>query len=102
MQEEQEIKLAQEKVKALLQQQQERVEQLKKRITELEQVSNKLQDLPKQTTHKCMVPLGDLAFMPGELIHTNEILVLLGENYFVEKSAHQAQELATRRIECNF
>lgn len=36
--------------------------------------------------------------MPGKLIHTNEILVLLGDNWFVEKSSKQAVELIDRRI----
>ncbi len=36
--------------------------------------------------------------MPGKLIHTNEILVLLGENWFVERSAKQAEELVKRRL----
>ena len=37
--------------------------------------------------------------MPGHLIHTNEILVLLGENYFVERSAVQAREIVARRLD---
>ncbi len=36
--------------------------------------------------------------MPGKLIHTNEILVLLGENWFVEKSSKQAIEVIERRL----
>jgi unconventional prefoldin RPB5 interactor 1 len=46
-----------------------------------------------------MVPMGDLAFMPGELVHTNEVMVLLGDNYFVERSAHQASEIIERRVQ---
>ena len=44
------------------------------------------------------VPLGPLAFMPGKIVHTNEILVLLGDNWFVERSAKQATEIIGRRI----
>ncbi len=36
--------------------------------------------------------------MPGKIIHTNEILVLLGDNWFVERSAKQACELIDRRL----
>ena len=36
--------------------------------------------------------------MTGKLVHTNEILVLLGDNWFVEKSAKQACELVDRRL----
>lgn len=46
-----------------------------------------------------MVPFGDLAFMPGELVHTNEVMVLLGDNYFVETSAHHASEILERRVQ---
>ena len=31
-----------------------------------------------QTRHEVMVPIGTKAFMPGELVHTNEVMVLLG------------------------
>jgi hypothetical protein len=44
-----------------------------------------------------MVPIGPLAFMPGHLIHTNEITVLLGESYFAERSAEQASGIISRR-----
>ena len=35
--------------------------------------------------------------MPGRLIHTNEIMVLLGDNWFAERSASQALEMVERR-----
>ena len=44
------------------------------------------------------VPISKYAFMPGKLVHTNEILVLLGENWFVEKSAKQARDVVKRRL----
>ena len=46
------------------------------------------------------VPFGSLAFMPGKLVHTNEIMVLLGENWFTERSASQALEIVARRKKC--
>jgi len=52
-----------------------------------------------QTRHDVMVPLGPMAFMPGELVHTNEIMVLLGDNYFAERSGTQATQIMQRRIE---
>ena len=36
--------------------------------------------------------------MPGQLIHTNEIQVLLGDNWFVDRSAKQAAEIIDRRV----
>jgi len=46
-----------------------------------------------------MVPLGKKAYMEGKLVHTNEITVLLGDNWFAERSALQAGDVAQRRID---
>lgn len=62
-----------------------------------ENLSKRLSTLADKTTHSVMVPIGPLAFMPGKLIHTNEILVLLGDNWFAERSAKQAVEIVNRR-----
>lgn len=43
------------------------------------------------------VPLGKLAYMPGKLVHTNEVLALLGDNWFAETSAKHAAEIVARR-----
>ncbi|KAJ2870297.1 uri1, prefoldin-like chaperone [Coemansia asiatica] len=64
---------------------------------EYQELQKLLQTLPDQTHYDAMVPVGPLAFFPGQLIHTNEILVLLGENLFVERSAKQAAAIAGRR-----
>ncbi|KAG0236012.1 uri1, prefoldin-like chaperone [Actinomortierella wolfii] len=66
--------------------------------TDYEALKQTLLDLPKETTHDIMVPIGNLAFMPGQLIHTNEVLVMLGDNWFVDRSAHQAAEIVDRRV----
>ncbi|KAI8319966.1 Prefoldin, partial [Martensiomyces pterosporus] len=58
-----------------------------------------LRDLPSEIEYDAMVPVGPLAFFPGKLVHTNEILVLLGDNWFVERSASQAADIAQRREE---
>lgn len=39
-----------------------------------------------------------MAFVPGRAVHTNEVFVLLGENYFVERSTKQAREVIERRL----
>uniref|UniRef100_A0A804N869 Unconventional prefoldin RPB5 interactor n=1 Tax=Zea mays TaxID=4577 RepID=A0A804N869_MAIZE len=43
------------------------------------------------------VPFGGAAFFPGRLIHTNELLVLLGEGYYAERSAKQTTDILHRR-----
>jgi len=61
-------------------------------------LQKRLVTLPENLTEKCIVPVGKVAFFPGHLVHTNEILVLLGDNWFVERSAKQACEIVDRRI----
>ncbi|KAJ1798104.1 uri1, prefoldin-like chaperone [Coemansia sp. RSA 2399] len=56
-----------------------------------------LVDLPDEIEYQAMIPVGPLAFFPGKIVHTNEILVLLGDNWFVDRSAKQAAEIAKRR-----
>ncbi|ORY96674.1 hypothetical protein BCR43DRAFT_492078 [Syncephalastrum racemosum] len=60
-------------------------------------LEKRLQTLPDRTSHSAMIPMGKLAFMPGKLIHTNEITVLLGDQYYAERSAKQALEILSRR-----
>ncbi|ELU17218.1 hypothetical protein CAPTEDRAFT_210509 [Capitella teleta] len=64
-----------------------------------ESLKQRLKTLPEKVTHDVMVPFGRLAFMPGQLIHTNEIMVLLGDNWFVERSAKQATDILCRRMQ---
>lgn len=59
---------------------------------------DKLETITDKTTHEVMVPFTKKAFMPGHLVHTNEILVLLGDNWFVERSAKQARFVMTYRV----
>ncbi|KZV39236.1 RNA polymerase II subunit 5-mediating protein [Dorcoceras hygrometricum] len=44
-----------------------------------------------------MVPFGKAAFFPGQLIHTNEFLVLLGEGYYADRTSKQTAEILKRR-----
>lgn len=62
-------------------------------------LQTRLSTLPDRLTHECTVPFGKLAFIPGRIVHSNEILVLLGDNYFVERSCKQAMEIVNRRLE---
>ena len=65
-------------------------------------LQDKLHTLSDTMRHQVMVPFTSKAFMPGQLVHTNEILVLLGDNWFVETSAKHAAEIAGRRVaECD-
>lgn len=59
-----------------------------------------LEVYPLSVSENCMVPIGKRALMKGKLIHTNEILVYLGDGYFAKYSASQAISLCNRRIAC--
>jgi prefoldin subunit 5 len=56
-----------------------------------------VRDLPNKTSHEVMVPFTDVAFFPGRLIHTNELLVLLGGDLYAERSATQTLDIIERR-----
>ena len=71
-----------------------------KYIDDYENLKTRLSTLADKTRHDIMIPIGGtkLAYMPGYIHHTNEILVLLGDNYFVEKSTKEATEFVERRL----
>ena len=58
----------------------------------------RIETLPNELNYDIMVPISKVAFMPGKLIHTNEVLVLLGDNWFVDRSAQQACQIIDRRL----
>eukprot|EP00741_Cyanophora_paradoxa_P024814 tig00000310_g23956.t1 len=75
------------------------IQQLRKYADEYREIKSTLLDLPKRTRYSVMVPLSSVAFMPGRLVHTNEVMCLLGENIFAERTAAQAADIAQRRLE---
>lgn len=66
--------------------------------TDYFRLEEQLENLPKKFFHDCQIPFGPQAFMMGRLIHTNELLVLLGENWFVDQSAFEAKKISNRRL----
>lgn len=71
---------------------------------ELESVKSQLKSLPSKTRHEIMVPFGvsnpsapPLMLMEGSIVHTNEIMVLLGDNWFLERSASESIDIINRR-----
>ncbi|KAE8296542.1 Unconventional prefoldin RPB5 interactor [Larimichthys crocea] len=75
-----------------------RVLHWKKVSGDYEALNERLQTLPDQLTYDIMVPFGPLAFMPGKLVHTNEVTALLGDNWFAKCSAKQAQKIVNHRM----
>jgi len=75
------------------------VDQWQEYRDDYKQLGQLLATLPDKTSYDIMVPLGKLAFMPGRLVHTNEIMALLGDNWFTQTSAKHAAEIVARRQE---
>ncbi|KAM8983104.1 unconventional prefoldin RPB5 interactor 1 isoform 1-T2 [Ara ararauna] len=76
---------------------QEKIQHWKKVESDYEALQERLHTLPDKLSYDVMVPFGPLAFMPGKLVHTNEVTVLLGDNWFSKCSAKQAVELVEHR-----
>ena len=95
---EQLLRLSHEQEKTLLKSE-SKLEQLKKFKSDYQILSNQLITLPDKLEYKMMIPFSKKAFIPGKLVRTNELLVLLGENWFIECSAKYASEIVKRRIE---
>jgi len=52
----------------------------------------------KHLNLEIMVPIGRKAYLPGQLIHTNEVLVGHYQGYFSKCSAAKAIEISQMRI----
>ncbi|XP_023374126.1 unconventional prefoldin RPB5 interactor 1 isoform X2 [Otolemur garnettii] len=78
---------------------QEKIQHWKKVDNDYTALQEKLSTLPDKLSYNVMVPFGPFAFMPGKLVHTNEVTVLLGDNWFAKCSAKQAAGLVEHRKE---
>ncbi|KAG0489898.1 hypothetical protein HPP92_006761 [Vanilla planifolia] len=76
---------------------QKELDRLREFLTDNKALIQHVQKLPEELSHDIMVPFGGAAFFPGRLIHTNELMVLLGEGYYAERSAKQTVEILQRR-----
>ncbi|XP_056137623.1 unconventional prefoldin RPB5 interactor 1 [Lampris incognitus] len=74
-----------------------RIQHWMKVSDDYEALTDRLNTLPDQLSYDIMVPFGPLAFMPGKMVHTNEVSVLLGDNWFAKCSAKQAQKIVDHR-----
>ncbi|KAF1387102.1 hypothetical protein PFLUV_G00101780 [Perca fluviatilis] len=75
-----------------------RIQHWQKVSGDYEALNERLKTLPDQLSYDIMVPFGPLAFMPGKLVHTNEVTALLGDNWFAKCSAKQAQKVVDHRM----
>eukprot|EP00189_Rhodosorus_marinus_P000377 CAMPEP_0113962114 /NCGR_PEP_ID=MMETSP0011_2-20120614/5722_1 /TAXON_ID=101924 /ORGANISM="Rhodosorus marinus" /LENGTH=94 /DNA_ID=CAMNT_0000973905 /DNA_START=318 /DNA_END=602 /DNA_ORIENTATION=- /assembly_acc=CAM_ASM_000156 len=63
-------------------------------------VLESLDQIPRRRTISALVPLGPRAIVPGRIKHTNEVMVLLGDNYFANVSAYDAIEILPKYTTC--
>lgn len=91
----------------LLEKQFEEIDILSRKIDLFTQYKNEYKNLSKsidkmseKVKHPHRIPVAgtNLAFLDGQIIHTNEYHVLLGDNYFALRSAKQAGEIINRRL----
>ncbi|XP_040832429.1 unconventional prefoldin RPB5 interactor 1 [Ochotona curzoniae] len=78
---------------------QEKIQHWMKVDNDYNALRERLSTLPDKLSYNIMVPFGPFAFMPGKLVHTNEVTVLLGDNWFAKCSAKQAVGLVEHRKE---
>ena len=92
----------------LLERQEQEIDNIEKRIelwtryqTEYSDLKKLVNNMTDKVKHPHRIPIAGskLAFVDGHIIHTNEILVLLGDNYFALRSARQAIQIIDRRLE---
>jgi len=55
--------------------------------------------LPQRTSHRVMVPLSARAFVPGRLVHPNELTVHLGSQIYAARTAAQTADILQRRMD---
>lgn len=86
-----------QRVQDTIAERQKLMDQLNDFVADNKSLIDLVQRLPDKLHHDVMVPFGKAAFFPGRLIHTNEFMVLLGENYYADRSSKQTTEVLTRR-----
>ncbi|KAL3509334.1 hypothetical protein ACH5RR_028735 [Cinchona calisaya] len=92
-----ETQKASERVRDTIAERHEELQQLKSFISDNTNLVNLVRTLPNELNHQIMVPFGKAAFFPGQLIHTNEFMVLLGDGYYAERTSKQTVEILKRR-----
>ncbi|KYQ93214.1 RNA polymerase II subunit 5-mediating protein [Tieghemostelium lacteum] len=73
------------------------IEQLQETNKEYDQLIERLRTLPEKLKHEIMVPMGKKAFFEGTIKNSNQVLLLLGDNYFTKRSSKQSRDILMRR-----
>ncbi|XP_056862818.1 uncharacterized protein LOC130510435 isoform X1 [Raphanus sativus] len=94
---EEEARKAASFVEERIREKREEMNRLQQFVDENDNLISLVKKLPDQLHHNIMVPFGKKAFFPGRLIHTNECLVFLGENYYTDRTSKQTVDVLRRR-----
>ncbi|KAK6053559.1 putative prefoldin, alpha subunit [Cooperia oncophora] len=73
------------------------LEKKQKELQEYDSLIYRLEEMPKKRSEPVMCPIGSVGFLPATIVHTNEILIGLGDGYFVDTTAYHAAEILKRR-----
>lgn len=71
---------------------------LNAKIASYNKLSDDMIELRSKSYIETMVPINEIAFFKGHLKHQNEILVFLGDGYFVERTVDECQDIIIRRL----
>ncbi len=74
------------------------LEELEAKRSRYVELDKSLELLPRKLRHPGLVPLGPGLYGHGQMVNTNEVMVLLGDSYFAEMSAHDARGVVKRRL----
>ncbi|CAJ0593671.1 unnamed protein product [Cylicocyclus nassatus] len=66
-------------------------------LLEYDSIVLKLEELPRKRTQCIMCPVGSVGFLPANIVHTNEVLVGLGDGYFLDTTCYDAVQILKRR-----
>ena len=75
----------------------QQLHELNKASSLIREARSSLATLPSKLRVPILVPLGKHAFFPGHLVHTNELKVHIGANYYVDATAAGASGILQRR-----
>ena len=71
-----------------------------RQLNQYDTLVKKLKGVRDERTRDVLVPVaGGLGYFSGRITHTNELMVLLGNNWFAERSVSQGLGIAERRVE---
>ncbi|KRW98232.1 Prefoldin [Pseudocohnilembus persalinus] len=73
------------------------IEEQENKINSLEKTIPRLKHMPEKLSHVSIEKYNSVMYLPVKIYHTNEVLVSLGNDYFVETVSKKAIEIANSR-----